>query len=204
MQLRSFDFILILTAWGHFWCKMPEKIPHLMFSMCGLEIKHYKRKYTNKNRTTKFVSVDSSQGTQGSIPDRGDGFFLCPLHPAGCGAHPASCTIGTGGFLPMGKIRPGRAADHSPSSSAKVKTERGYTSSPPQRLSWSVAGLVCVCVCVCMWFQSTSLSYMKKCLLFCEWSVEYHLICVLVPGCCSLFWGHVGFPRNIPRTSWTS
>jgi hypothetical protein len=36
----------------------------------------------------------------------------------GSGAHPASCTMGTGG-----KARPGRDADHSPPSSAKVVNE---------------------------------------------------------------------------------
>jgi hypothetical protein len=35
------------------------------------------------------------------------------------GSHPASCTMGTG-FFPGGKMRPGRAADHSPPSSAVV------------------------------------------------------------------------------------
>jgi hypothetical protein len=35
-----------------------------------------------------------------------------------CGAHPASCTMGTGD-----KERPGRDADDSPSSSAEVKNE---------------------------------------------------------------------------------
>jgi hypothetical protein len=30
------------------------------------------------------------------------------------GAHPASCTIGTGGPFPGGKVRPGSDADHSP------------------------------------------------------------------------------------------
>jgi hypothetical protein len=34
------------------------------------------------------------------------------------GAHPASCTMGTGG-----KARPGRDADHSPPSSAEVVNE---------------------------------------------------------------------------------
>jgi hypothetical protein len=34
------------------------------------------------------------------------------------GAHPASCTMGTGG-----KMQPGRDADHSPPSSAEVKNE---------------------------------------------------------------------------------
>jgi hypothetical protein len=39
----------------------------------------------------------------------------------GSGAHPASCTIGTGGPFPGGKARPGRDADHSPPSSAEVE-----------------------------------------------------------------------------------
>jgi hypothetical protein len=32
----------------------------------------------------------------------------------GSGAHPASCTMGTGGPFPSGKARPGFDADHSP------------------------------------------------------------------------------------------
>jgi hypothetical protein len=36
----------------------------------------------------------------------------------GSGAHPASCTMGTGG-----KALPGRDADHSPPSSAEVENE---------------------------------------------------------------------------------
>jgi hypothetical protein len=39
------------------------------------------------------------------------------------GAHSASCTMGTGGSFPGGKARPGRDAEHSPSSSAEVKKE---------------------------------------------------------------------------------
>jgi hypothetical protein len=42
----------------------------------------------------------------------------------GFGAHPASCTMGTGGSFPRGgKARPGRDADHSPLSSAEVVNE---------------------------------------------------------------------------------
>jgi hypothetical protein len=41
----------------------------------------------------------------------------------GSGAHPASCTMGTGGPFPGDKARPGRDADHSPSSSAEVVNE---------------------------------------------------------------------------------
>jgi hypothetical protein len=42
---------------------------------------------------------------------------------AGSGAHPASCTVGTGGPFPGGKARLGRDADHSPLSSAEVVNE---------------------------------------------------------------------------------
>jgi hypothetical protein len=41
----------------------------------------------------------------------------------GSGAHPASCTMGTGGPFSGGKVRPGRGADHSPPSSAEVVNE---------------------------------------------------------------------------------
>jgi hypothetical protein len=41
----------------------------------------------------------------------------------GCEAHPASCTMGTGGPFPGGKARPGRIADHLPPSSAEVVNE---------------------------------------------------------------------------------
>jgi hypothetical protein len=41
----------------------------------------------------------------------------------GSGAHPASCTMATGGPFPGGKARQGRDADHSPPSSAEVVNE---------------------------------------------------------------------------------
>jgi hypothetical protein len=41
----------------------------------------------------------------------------------GSGAHPTSCTVGTGGPFPGAKARPGRDADHSPLSSAEVVNE---------------------------------------------------------------------------------
>jgi hypothetical protein len=39
------------------------------------------------------------------------------------GAHPAFCTMGTGGPFPGAKTRPGRDADHSHLSSAVVENE---------------------------------------------------------------------------------
>jgi hypothetical protein len=41
----------------------------------------------------------------------------------GSGAHPASCTVGTGGSFRRGKARPGRDADHSPPSNAEIRKE---------------------------------------------------------------------------------
>jgi hypothetical protein len=41
----------------------------------------------------------------------------------GSEAHPASCTMGTGGPFPGTKARPGRDADHSPTSSSEVENE---------------------------------------------------------------------------------
>jgi hypothetical protein len=41
----------------------------------------------------------------------------------GSGAHPPSCTMGTGGPFSGGKARPGRDADHLPLPSAEVVNE---------------------------------------------------------------------------------
>jgi hypothetical protein len=41
----------------------------------------------------------------------------------GSGAHPASCSMGTGGPFPGGKARAERDADHSPPSSAEVNNQ---------------------------------------------------------------------------------
>jgi hypothetical protein len=50
--------------------------------------------------------------------------FSCNLYvQTGSGAHPASCTMGTGVLSPGVKERPGRDADHSPPSSAEVENE---------------------------------------------------------------------------------
>jgi hypothetical protein len=56
----------------------------------------------------------------------------------GSEAHPASCTMGTGGPFLGAKARPGRDADHSPPSSAEVVNEELYPSPPPQVPTWRV------------------------------------------------------------------
>jgi hypothetical protein len=50
--------------------------------------------------------------------------FSCSLCvQTGSEAHPASCTMGTGGTFSGGKARPWRDADHSPPSSVEVVNE---------------------------------------------------------------------------------
>jgi hypothetical protein len=50
------------------------------------------------------------------------------------GAHPASCTMGTGGTFPGGKARPRRDADNSPHLVPRSWMSRSYTFYPPKRL----------------------------------------------------------------------
>ena len=65
------------------------------------------------------IATDYGLNGPGSNP-RGDEIF----HPSrpGPGALPASCKMGIGSY-PGGKVRPGRAVDHSPPSSAAVMEE---------------------------------------------------------------------------------
>jgi hypothetical protein len=57
--------------------------------------------------------------SQAGVKDFSSSLFV----QTGSGAHPASCTMGTGGPFSGGKARPGRDADHSPPSSAEVVNE---------------------------------------------------------------------------------
>jgi hypothetical protein len=56
-------------------------------------------------------------------PTEAEGFSSNFCFQTGSGAHPTSCTMGTGGSFPGGKARSGRDADHSSPSSAEVKKE---------------------------------------------------------------------------------
>jgi hypothetical protein len=60
----------------------------------------------------------------------------------GSGAHPASCTMGTGGPFTGGKARPRRDADHLLPSSAEVVNEEELYFLSPQAPPWRVAGLL--------------------------------------------------------------
>jgi hypothetical protein len=54
----------------------------------------------------------------------------------GSGAHPASCTMGTGGPFPGSKARPGRDTDHSPHLVLRSRMSRSYTSFPLRGVLW--------------------------------------------------------------------
>jgi hypothetical protein len=56
-------------------------------------------------------------------PAGAKGFSSILWVQTGSGAHPASCTMGTGVLSPGVKARPGRDADHSPPSSVEVENE---------------------------------------------------------------------------------
>jgi hypothetical protein len=52
----------------------------------------------------------------------------------GSGAHPASCTLGTGGPFRGAKLRQRPDADHLPHLVPRSRMRKRYTSSPPKRL----------------------------------------------------------------------
>jgi hypothetical protein len=62
------------------------------------------------------------------------------IFQTGSGAHPASCTMGTGGSFSVAKACPGRDADYSPPSSAEVENEWELYLLSPQAPSWRVVG----------------------------------------------------------------
>jgi hypothetical protein len=75
--------------------------------------------FYSPNVTISFITFKRGSSTASEAEDFSPN--LCVQ--TGSGAHPASCTVGTGGSFPGGKRRPGRDADHSPPSSAEVKKE---------------------------------------------------------------------------------
>jgi hypothetical protein len=69
------------------------------------------------------VSIVSDYGSRFDPRQRGEDFSSSLSVQTGSGAHPAFCTMDTGGPFPGGIARPGLDADHSPQSSAEVMNE---------------------------------------------------------------------------------
>jgi hypothetical protein len=80
-------------------------------------------RYEGSRVSSGSMVSDYGLDKRGSIPagQRIFSYSLCVQ--TGSGAHPVSCTMGTGGRFPGDKARPGRDADHSPPSSAEVENE---------------------------------------------------------------------------------
>jgi hypothetical protein len=75
----------------------------------------YRRSGAGLAQAVQCMTTGWTTGRSGFDPRQGQTIF-----PQ---AHPASCTMRTGGPFPGGKARPGRDADHSPPSSAEVGNE---------------------------------------------------------------------------------
>jgi hypothetical protein len=76
----------------------------------------------------QYLTTDMANGlrSQADVKNLSCNLFI----QTGSGAHPASCTIGTGGPFPGGKAWPGRDADRLTPSSAEVVNEEVYILSP--------------------------------------------------------------------------
>jgi hypothetical protein len=70
---------------------------------------------------SEYGLVDRAIGVRSPAGEKDFSSILCVQ--TGSGAHPDSCTMGTGGPFPWGKARPGCDADHSPPNSAEVVNE---------------------------------------------------------------------------------
>jgi hypothetical protein len=94
---------------------------------CNSFVKFYFLNTNNEpGSSVSIVSVwlrTGRPGYQGSIPGRGKDFSSTLYVQTGSGAHPASCTMGTGGPFPGAKAQPGRDSDHSLPCSAEIKNE---------------------------------------------------------------------------------
>jgi hypothetical protein len=72
-------------------------------------------------QSVKCLTTDWTAGVRSPTEAEDISSNLCV--ETGSGAHPASCTTGSGGSFRGGKARSGRDADHSSPSSAEVKKE---------------------------------------------------------------------------------
>jgi hypothetical protein len=75
---------------------------------------------------------DQAIGVRSPVEAKDFSSSLCVQ--TGSGAHPASCTVGTGVPFTGAKGRPGCDADHSPYLVPSSRMSRSYTSSPPKCL----------------------------------------------------------------------
>jgi hypothetical protein len=120
--------ILLTFAKKYFWKKynwicflvIIELYPYVIMGYVGCSVFHRSR-VSSGSIVFDYGLDDPTIGVRS--PAGAEDFSSSLCVQTGSGAHPASCTMGTGGPFPGGKARPGRDADHSPPSSAEVENE---------------------------------------------------------------------------------
>jgi hypothetical protein len=94
---------------------------------------------------------------------RSTDFSLLQNVQTGSTAHPATCSMDTGNF--QGAMRKAIEVNHSPPSSAEVKNERSYTSTPPYTfMAWTGKNLPLPVRRIC-YFQRGGGSFLLRTLL---------------------------------------
>jgi hypothetical protein len=88
----------------------------------------------------EFIWVWTAGRTRADPRQRREDFFSNLCVQTGSGAHPSSCTMGTGGPFPGGKARLWSDADHSPVSSTEVENEHELYLAPPPSFSVAYSG----------------------------------------------------------------
>jgi len=83
------------------------------------------------------VGIATDYGLDGPGSNPGGDEIFRPSRPA---LGPTQLLLKSVPGLPLGKVRPGRAADHSPPSSAAVIEEQSYTSTHPLGHTGPVTG----------------------------------------------------------------
>jgi hypothetical protein len=92
----------------------------------------------------RAIGVQSPAGAIGVQSPAGAKDFCSNLCvQTGSEAHPASCTMGTGGPFPGAKRGRGVTLTTHTHLVPKSRMSRSYTSSPPKAPSWHVEGLLC-------------------------------------------------------------
>jgi hypothetical protein len=103
--------------------QMEYQVTYLSGAICFLQLHFFNRSRVSSGSIVSDYGLDD-RAIGVRSPAGAKDFSSSFLVQTGSGAHPASCTMGTGGVLSPGvKARPGRDADHSPPSSAEVENE---------------------------------------------------------------------------------
>jgi hypothetical protein len=112
--------LIPLTRLGELWLQIFNWDVVRRLAWCiGNNIWYTENFMSRVAKSVQCLTTDCTAGVRS--PTEAEDFSSNLCVQTGSGAHPASYTMGTRGSFPRGKVWPGRNADHSPPSSAKVK-----------------------------------------------------------------------------------